>query len=81
MTNPRVKLNIKGIREVLKSQPVIDELARRGARAARAAGPGNKLVVKTHKYTARVFVQTENEEAAKREAEEKSLTRSLDAAR
>ncbi len=81
MSAHRVKLNMKGIRAVLKSQPVIDEVARRAHRIKMAAGDGFVVVVKPHKYTARAFVQTDTPEAARRQAESKVLNRALDAGR
>ena len=77
----RVKLNIRGVRETLKSPQVQAELVRRGRRIQTAAGEGFELVVKPHRYTSRVFVQTGDAGAAKREAESKVLTRALDAGR
>lgn len=81
MPSVKVKLNIRGIREVLKSSGVESELVRRGRRVQNTAGDGFELVVKPARYTSRVFVQTGTGEAAKREAEDKVLTRALDAAR
>jgi hypothetical protein len=77
----QVKLNIRGIREVLKSQPVQSEVARRASRAAGAAGEGFEMVVKPHRYTSRAFVQTADSAGAKRQAEEAVLERALGAAR
>lgn len=81
MSDVRVVLKMRGIRALLRSNAVQSNLAARAVRAARAAGPGFEAVVKPHKYTARVFVQTADAEGRKREAEEKVLTRSLDAMR
>ena len=81
MSNPRVTLKLSGIRKVLRSPEVTALVARKAKRAAAAAGPGFESVVKPHKYTARAFVQTATPEAAKAEAENKTLTRSLDAMR
>lgn len=81
MSNVRVKLNQRGVREVLKSSPVQADLSARAARAARAAGPGFGAVTKPHKYTSRAFVQTVDDEGRKRQAEDAVLERSLDAAR
>jgi hypothetical protein len=77
----RVKLKIKGVREVLKSAPVQSEIARRAQRIAAAAGEGFESVVKPHKYTARAFVQTVGLEGAKRQYEEAMLESSMDAGR
>lgn len=74
----RVKLKIRGVRALLRSSEVQSDVAQRATRAARAAGPGFEAVVKPHKYTARAFVQTADDEGRKREAEEKVLNRVLD---
>jgi len=81
MGDVRVKLKISGVREVLKSAGVTSELVRRGRRVQNAAGEGVQVVVKPHRYTSRVFVQTSDNASAKAEAESKVLTRALDAAR
>lgn len=81
MAKANVRLNMRGIRAVLKSQPVESELARRAARIAAAAGPGFEMVVKPHKYTSRAFVQTDGRDGAKRQAEDAVLERALDAGR
>jgi hypothetical protein len=81
MANVRVKLSIRGVRDVLKSSAVSSELARRAGRIRNAAGEGFSMVVKPHRYTARAFVQSDTAAADKREAESKVLTRALDAGR
>lgn len=73
----RVKLKIKGIRELLRSNPVQSEIARRAKSMAKAAGPGIEAVVKPHKYTARAFVQTVDDVGRIRQAEEAVLQRAL----
>ena len=78
---PRVKLKLRGIRQVLRSDAVQADLAKRARRGAQAAGPGIVAVVKPHKYTARAFVETENEEGRIREAKDKVLNRALGAMR
>jgi len=81
MADIRVKLKISGVRQVLKSPGVVSEVVRRARRIQEAAGEGFEMVVKPHRYTARAFVQTGDADAAKREAEQKVLTRALGAAR
>lgn len=81
MAGVRVKLKIGGIRQVLKGPEVTGELVRRGRRVQTAAGEGFELVVKPARYTSRVFVQSADDAADHREAENKALTRALDAAR
>lgn len=82
MSDVRVKLNIGGVRKLLRSNEVQSDLARRATRAAAAAGPDYEAIVKPHRYTARAFVQTKDtDDARRREAEDKNLTRALDAMR
>lgn len=81
MADVTVRLKIGGIRQVLRSAEVQKEVARRAQRGAAAAGPGIEAVVKPHKYTARAFVQTADEEGRRREADGKVLNRALDAMR
>ena len=78
---PRVKLIIRGLNALMKSQPAVDAVASRGAAIARAAGPNFEMVVKPHRYRARVYVRAANDEGRKEEAREKRLTRALDAGR
>lgn len=79
MGDVNVKLKLRGINALMTSAPVVSMVAQRAARIARAAGPGFKAVVDTHKWTARAFVRTDTQEARKREAAEKVLIRSLSA--
>ncbi|MFZ4894638.1 hypothetical protein ACL9RL_09325 [Plantibacter sp. Mn2098] len=81
MQKPQVKLKMKAIRAVLKSNETQAEVARRARRMANAAGPGFESVVKPHKFTARAFVQTSNATGRRRQAKEAVLERSLDAGR
>ena len=82
MADVRVKLSMRGIRALLKSEPVQSDLARRAARGAATAPDALESVVKPHRYTSRAFVQTRNSDAARRrEADDKVLIRALDAMR
>jgi len=81
MADVKVKLKIRGINKVMKSDPVQAEVARRAKRMANAAGPGFESVVNPAKYTARAFVRTADFNGRKRQAEEAVLERSLDAGR
>lgn len=81
MTDVKVKLKMKGVREVLKSAPVQAEVARKAKRMASAAGDGFKAVIKPHKFTSRAFVQTDSAEGRKRQADDAVLERALDAGR
>ena len=81
MADVKVKLKIRGINKVMKSDPVQAEVARRAKRIANAAGLGFEAVVNPAKYTARAFVRTADFNGRKRQAEEAVLERSLDAGR
>lgn len=81
MADVKVKLKIRGINAVMKSNPVQSEVARRAVRIAKAAGPGFEAVVNPAKYTARAFVRTTDDASRKAEAKDKTLTRALDAGR
>lgn len=75
MADVKVKLNIKGIREVLKGRAATETVAAVAGRGARQAGDGFGYVVKPGRYTARAFIQTESLEGAKRQADEAVLER------
>ena len=78
----RIKINQKGVREVLKSQGVVADIAQRTARAARAAGDGFERQMQMNKAnTARGVVRTADRKGREREADEKVLIRVLDAMR
>ena len=78
----RVKLNQRGVREFLKSQPIVSDIAQRTARGARAAGVGFERQMQMNKAnTARGVVRTADAEGRRREADEKVLARVLDAMR
>lgn len=70
-----VKLNIKGIRSILKGPGATAEVARLAHRGAQQAGDGFGSVVKPGKYTARAFIQTEDAAGAKRQSDEAVLER------
>lgn len=75
MADPKVKLNQKGVRAILKG-PGQKEVARVAHAAAAEAGEGFESVVKPHKYTGRAFVQTKHgTDGAARQAREKVLQR------
>lgn len=76
-----VKLKLRGINQVMTSQPVTSMIAQRARRIARAAGEGFEATVVPHKWTARAFVRPVTREAKEREAREKVLNRALDAGR
>lgn len=78
----RVVMNIRGVNEVMRSEGVSRDIAARGERMARAAGPGFEAKSDSpHRWVARTWVQSTSREAAAREARENILTRSIDAGR
>ena len=78
----RIKINQKGVREFLRSQPIVADVAQRTARAARAAGPGFERQMQMNKAnTARGVVRTADQKGREREANDKVLIRALDAMR
>lgn len=77
-----VELNLRGVNEVMKSEGVAKELARRAQRVASAAGPGVESEVNNdHRWVARAWAIIKTAEAAKREGRTNNLTRSIDAGR
>jgi hypothetical protein len=81
MANVKVKLNRKGVVELLKSAEVANDLDRRAQAIASAAGPGHRIEESETPNRARVAVITDTFEAMRREATERSLTRAVDAGR
>jgi hypothetical protein len=79
MAKPIVKLNIRGINQLMSSGPVQSLVEERARRIAEAAGEGFEAVGDPHPWTARAYVRTATAAGRKREAEEKVLTRALDA--
>lgn len=81
MANPRVRIDSKAARELLKSAEVQADLMRRARRVAGAAGPGHVVSVEVGPKRARAEVRTGTAAARRAEAERKSLTSALDAGR
>lgn len=77
----RIKLNRAGVRALLTSADVTADLASRGKRIAAAAGDGVEMQVTRNRDRAVVFIKTETVEAKRAEAEDRTLTRSIDAGR
>lgn len=77
----RIKLNRAGVQQLLASQEVADDLAKRGERMADAAGDGVEVTSTRNRDRAVVFVRTATIDAMKAEAEDRTLTRSIDAGR
>ena len=87
MANLRIVLNSKGIRDLLRSEKVQADLARRAtnvaASADSASGRAGDHAVETQvgPNRARAAVYTDTFNAMHREADQRTLTRSLDAGR
>ena len=83
MANVRVKLNSAGIREVLKSDEVRADILRRAEAIKAAAGGGDDYEAGAEIVGNRVmgWVVTATPEAKQAEAEDRTLTRALDAGR
>lgn len=77
----RVKLNRAGVVKLLHSAETTADLERRGDRIAAAAGPGHRVDVERNRDRAVVFVTTDTREAREAEAEQRKLTRAIDAGR
>ena len=78
----RLRINYSGVRELLKSPGLVADLTRRGRAIADRAGDGHTVFVENRgRKRARVAVVTTSVDAMKREARERNLLRSLDAAR
>ncbi len=81
MGKVRIKLNSKGVRDLLRSTEMQNDLKRRAGRIAAAAGEGHRVEVGTTRKRARAVVITETFEAMRAEATDRSLSRSIDAGR
>jgi len=77
----RIDINSEGIQALLKSAGVEADLRARAARIAAAAGPGMEAGSRIGKTRARASVVTASRKAMKAEAENRALTRALDAGR
>jgi hypothetical protein len=77
----RLVLDSKAIEKILSSPEMARELKRRGDAVARAAGSGMRSNVVQTGDRKRVNVWTGTAAAKKAEAENRALTRALDAAR
>lgn len=77
-----VKIKLKGINEVMKSQGVQDLLNQRARAMAADAGDGFEAVAdNSHRWVARAWVRAETLEAMRAEATDKVLTKALGRAR
>lgn len=81
MADVRVKLNSAGVRALLRSVDVCNDLRARAARIAAAAGDGMESDASIGSNRARATVWTDTNEARRAEADEFALTRAVDAGR
>lgn len=81
MARMQVKLNRKGVRDLLRSPEVRKDLERRARRIAAVAGDGMEAESDIGRNRARAAVFTASREARRAEASEMALTRALDAGR
>lgn len=79
--NVKVKLNRRGVVELMKSPGVVEDLHRRAQAIAAAAGSGHRIEEGETPNRARVAVITDTIPAMIREAKRQSLTRAIDAGR
>lgn len=77
----RIEMNGKGIRALLQSAGIRADLERRAARIAAAAGEGFTSNGYTGRNRARAGVVTATSAARRAQAEDKALTRAIDAGR
>lgn len=81
MANAQVTLNEKGVGELLKSDRMLAEMAKRGERVAKAAGPGFESSAIVGRTRARAQIRARTFKAELAERKDKVLTRAIDAAR
>lgn len=80
-TKVRIQINSPGVVAVLSDPGVARDLAERGERIAAAAGDGFEVDATRNRDRSVVFVTTATTEARKAEAEDRALTRAIDAGR
>lgn len=81
MSNVRIVLNRRGVRDLLRSREIAADLTRRAERIASAAGPGHRVESEIGPNRARAAVITDTVDAMVAEATHRTLTRALDAGR
>jgi hypothetical protein len=81
MADPIVRLNTRGVNQIMKSAGVQAELDRRAKLIADAAGPGFTSVSNPHRWVARAFAQTASLYGMRAEAKDRRLSRALEAGR
>lgn len=81
MNDVDIKLNHRGVRDLLRSSEVRRDLERRAAAIAASAGPGHRIESEDGPNRARAAVVTDTFEAMNDEATSRSLTRAIGAGR
>jgi len=77
MANPRVKLNLKNINKIMRSEAVEAELRKHAEKIQDAAGEGFEVDSKAHRWVARVYVQTTDYKSRRAEAKNRTLSRAF----
>lgn len=77
----RLEMNIPAMIKIMQSPAVMNELTRRANQVQAAAGPGHMVTSRIGRTRARVSVITATDRARRAEAQDRALTRALDAAR
>lgn len=77
----KIKINGAGIQALLRDPGVVADLEARGERIAAAAGEGMETDTVQGKDRTSVFIRTETREARLAEAEDRALSRAIDAGR
>ena len=77
MADVKVKLNLKQINALMRSEKVQDIVNDEAQRIADRAGPDFEVAPSSHRYTARAFVQAANFKGMEAEARDKVLTRAV----
>lgn len=82
MSKAKLKLDDKALEQILRSPEMQRELGRRANNIAKEAGPGfRSFVYQGDKDRARARVWSGTQQAKKAEAEDRALTRAIDAGR
>lgn len=81
MAKPRIVLNSRGVRALLRHPNVRADLERRARAIAAVAGDGMEATAVAGRTRARASVITATPDAMRAEARDRRLTRSIDAGR
>lgn len=77
----RIVVNRNGVRDLLRSPEVHNDLRERAEKIARAAGDGFEADSEVGRNRARASVRTTTRKAREAEATQRALTRAIDAGR